>query len=331
MSKKTIIFASLILSILALTYYLFRPLSNIPPPAEFDCIEISEGSFISMDSLPLPQHIYGMGLTYRDHLVETASEYDPDILPPIFLKKLHTITEDGSDVKYPGRIDIIQAAAELEKEVAEKLEAEYEDLSPLLDYEVELGMVLLDSVLPGELEDEDFVPPLGFFIANDLSARSVLILGEGSPLRYDYWGAAKSFQGFLPLSESVWIPNDPKSNSIPCIIIETFVNGEKRQSENTDNMIYTPSEMLRFIHSKYPDHPIKKGDMILTGTAGGVAIATPRALVRLSHLLRFDRYQKLSAKLSSDQSRFLKPGDKVEIRGEGFYPVTVEITEGKNQ
>ncbi len=329
MSKSTIIFASLLLLILALIYYLFRPLSNIPPPADFNCMKISEGSFIPMDSLPSPKYIYGMGLTYRDHLVETASEYDPNVIPPIFLKNLHTLTGDGSKVKYPDKKDIIQAAAKLEKEVGEKLEAGYEDLSPLLDYEVELGMILLDTVLPEELEENDFIPPLGFFIANDLSARSVLILGEGSPLRYDYWGAAKSFQGFLPLSDSVWIPDDPGSNSIPCIRIETFVNGEKRQSENTDNMIYTPLEMLRFIHSKYPNHPMNKGDMVLTGTAGGVAIATPRALVRLSHLLGFDRFQKLSAKLSSDQSLFLKPGDEVEIRGEGFKSVSVEITESK--
>jgi len=325
MSKKTIIYVFFLLVILSLAYYLYRPLSNIPPPADFNCMNISDGNFIPMDSLPSPRYIYGMGLTYRDHLIETASEYDPTVLPPIFLKKLHTLTGNGSKVKYPGMYDIISATAEIEKEVTKILQTKYENLSPLLDYEVELGMVLLDSILPEELEKDDFIPPLGFFIANDLSARSVLILGEGSPFRYEYWGAAKSFEGFLPISDQVWVPDDPKSNSIPCIRIETYVNGTRRQSENTDNMIYTPLEMLRFIKTKYPDHPMNKGDMVLTGTAGGVAIATPRALVRLSHLLGFDRFQKLSAKLGSDQSQFLKPGDLVEIKGEGFDLVGVII------
>jgi 2-keto-4-pentenoate hydratase/2-oxohepta-3-ene-1,7-dioic acid hydratase in catechol pathway len=90
-------------------------------------------------------------------------------------------------------------------------------------------------------------------------------------------------------------------------------------------MIFTPLEMLRFIHQKYPDIPLQKGDMVLTGTAGGVAVATPRALVRLSNLLGFDRYKKLSLKLDGDLSGFLQAGDVVQIRGEGFSNVENKI------
>ena len=100
------------------------------------------------------------------------------------------------------------------------------------------------------------------------------------------------------------------------------MNGEVRQSQTTDDMIFTPLEMLRFIQQKYPKEPLQRGDLILTGTPGGVAIATPRALVRLSNLLGFDRYKKLSVKLGGDLSDFLKSGDVVEIRGEGFETVS---------
>ena len=130
---------------------------------------------------------------------------------------------------------------------------------------------------------------------------------------------------FLPVGGQVWIPNAPRSNTIPCVKIETYVNGKVRQSQTTDNMIYTPLEMLRFIAQKYPMNQLKRGDMVLTGTPGGVAIATPRALVRLSNLLGFDRYKKLSIKQGGDLSGFLKAGDIVEVSGEGLGKIRTKI------
>ncbi|MEL6255072.1 MAG: fumarylacetoacetate hydrolase family protein [Bacteroidota bacterium] len=325
MKARKIIISSLFFLIGLLAYYLLRPLSEIPQPANFTCLEMSEGSFISTDSLPAARNIYGMGLTYSQHLIETASEFDPDAIPPIFRKKLSSLASDGDPVKLPTHEEMIEGVQELETEVEEKVSADFEALDPMLDYEVELGFVLLESIQADQLKDDTFVPKLGFFISNDLSARSLALLGEGSPLKYEYWGVSKSFPAFLPISDEVWVPNSPTANSIPCIRIETYVNGEQRQSQTTDNMIFTPLEMLRFINQKYPNDPLLAGDMVLTGTPGGVAIATPRALVRLSNLLGFDRYRKLSVKQGGDLSAFLKAGDKVEIRGEGFPSITNEI------
>ena len=325
MRLTKMILTIILLVITGLAYYLFRPLSNIPAPANFTCLKIEDGTFIARDSLPLPQNIYGMGLTYRKHLVETAAEFDPTALPPIFKKKLNSLTSHGEKVQLPTQEALIAAAGALEEDVAAKLSADFNKLSPMLDYEVELGFVLLDNITADDLEADDFIPKLGFFIANDLSARSIGLLGEGTALRYEYWGISKSFPGFLPLSDQVWIPNHPTSNTIPCVSLETYVNGDVRQSQTTDNMIYTPLEMLRFIQQKYPNTPLQKGDMVLTGTPGGVAVATPRALVRLSNLLGFDRYKKLSIKLKGDLSGFLKAGDVVEVRGEGLGSVSNEM------
>jgi len=316
-----LLFAALITGFI---FYLFRPLSNIPEPNTFTCVDLENGSFIPRDSLSIPTNIYGMGLTYSDHLVETASTYDPDAIPPIFRKSLHTLTADQAQVRLPTKSELRSASGSLEQEVSEVIE-DVDNLSTMLDYEVELGFVLLESIKSEDLERDDFVPQLGFFIANDLSSRSIAILGEGSDLKYEYWGVSKSFPGFLPISQEVWVPNIAGVNSIPCIRIETYVNGEVRQSQTTDNMIFTPLQMLRFIQEKYPNAALQKGDMVLTGTPGGVAIATPKAIVRLSNLLGVSRYKKLAVKLGGDQSAFLKEGDVVEIRGDGFQPVAVEI------
>ena len=84
--------------------------------------------------------------------------------------------------------------------------------------------------------------------------------------------------------------------------------------------------MLRFIHAKYPDAPLSKGTLVLTGTPGGVALRTPRWLARLSDLLGLGRFKKLSAKLNGDTSRFLSPGTTVLVRGQGLGEVGVQIT-----
>jgi 2-keto-4-pentenoate hydratase/2-oxohepta-3-ene-1,7-dioic acid hydratase in catechol pathway len=325
MNTKKIILGIVILLVVGLVYYLFRPLYNIPAPANFTCLDIKDGVFISKDSLPKPQNIYGMGLTYQKHMAETSAEYDPNVLPPIFKKELHSVAGNNAKIKLPTKAEMINATEKLDKEVADKLRKDFDNLSPMLDYEVELGFVLLESISKEDLNNDNFVPQLGYFIANDVSERGLSLLGEGSPLRYDFWGLSKSFPNFLPMSDKIWIPNQPSSNSIPCIKIETYVNGVVRQSETTDNMIFTPLEMLRLIARKYPNVTFQKGDMVLTGTPGGVAIATPRALVRMSNLLGFDRYKKLSLKLNGDLSPFLKKGDKVEVRGQGFESIQSEI------
>ncbi len=328
MTSKNIILFSFLLLALGFVYYLLRPLNNIPDPAEFHCLDMSEGSYIPMDSISPPGNIYAMGLTYRDHLVETAAEFDPDVLPPIFKKKHHALTRHETQVRVPKREKMIAAVKEMDPAAAEKLRDEFEHFSPLLDYEVELGFVLLEDINRQNLEDEDYIPLLGYFIANDLSARSVGLLGEGMPDRYDYWGLSKSFPGFLPVSDKIWIPQNPGPASIPCVRLETLVNGEVRQSLTTDNMIYTPKEMLGFILKKYPDASLNRGDLVLTGTGGGVAIATPRALVRLSYLLGFDRFRKLKVKLRGDHSRFLKAGDIVEIRSQELGVVQNKLVAG---
>ena len=59
---------------------------------------------ISRDSLPAPRNIYGMGLTYSQHLQETAATFDPDVPPPIFKKSLNSLSFDGEKVKIPGNL-----------------------------------------------------------------------------------------------------------------------------------------------------------------------------------------------------------------------------------
>ncbi|MGB5285943.1 MAG: hypothetical protein WBN29_15635 [Polyangiales bacterium] len=44
----------------------------------------------------------------------------------------------------------------------------------------------------------------------------------------------------------------------------------------------------------------------------------PRWLVRLSSLVRLNRFAKLATKLDGDTTRFLGVGDEVTVRGQGL-------------
>ena len=315
--------AAVLLSIAALGYFLLRPLSDVPVPAELHCYDLGQGAYVPLDA---PNQAFGIGLSYAGHIEETASSFDRDASPPVFVKSRSSFARTGAEVPFPTPGLLIQRADALELGLGETLRSDFPDLAPLLDYEVEMGLVLLEDIDPSRLDDPSFAPRLGFFIANDLSARSIGILGEGRPNRYAYWGLSKSFPGFMPVAEKAWMPENPEPNGIPCVEIESLVNGEVRQHQSTADLIYTPVQMLRFVHAEFPEAPLSKGTIVLTGTPGGVAMRTPRWLVRLSNLVGLSRFRKLATKLDGDASRFLEVGDEVTVRGQGLGKVSVTIT-----
>lgn len=327
MNKVTAIFGIvLLLALVVFGYYLVRPLAHKPTPAHFHCYDIAQGTYVPLD--PPPQ-AFGVGLSYAAHIEETASDFDVNATPPIFRKQPRALVRTGATVVTPETDELVAAAESLEPGLGEALRKDRRELSPLLDYEGEMGFVLLDDIDPASLDDAGFAPQVGFFIANDLSARTIAILGEDQSNRFGYWGVSKSFPGFMPVADRAWVPSEAKPNGIPCVVIETTVNDELRQKQSTDNLIYTPVQMLRFIRTKYPNTPLHKGTLVLTGTPGGVALTTPRWLARLSNLLGLSRFTKLAAKLDGDTSRFLHPDDRVVVSGEGLGKVSVVIAEGE--
>ena len=81
----------------------------------------------------------------------------------------------------------------------------------------------------------------------------------------------KTLDGFAPIgpyfvsSDLVGNPNNLK--------IETRVNGEIRQSSNTNDFIFNVQQMVSYI-SKY--WTLEPGDIIFTGTPQGVILGMPK-------------------------------------------------------
>ena len=78
----------LLILISILSYYIFRPISSKPTPANFICLKEADGDFQTIETKP--NHIYGIGLSYAKHIEESASEFDPNALPVVFRKDLNT-------------------------------------------------------------------------------------------------------------------------------------------------------------------------------------------------------------------------------------------------
>jgi len=329
--KRILLFlvAGAVIVVTGLTYWLFRPLPNVPQPATFHCLPTGpdNGSLVALDLDPV--RVYGMGLTYSGHIEETASTHDPDLSPPVFSKAPGSIIIGDGVVVMPTRQDWLASAERLEPGLGDSLDAEFLNLPVLLDYEVELGFVLLEDVSAAQLADPGYAPELGYFVANDLSSRSFQVLGHRQENRYDYWGAAKSFPGFTPLGSLMWVPMTQQSNSVLCTTLITTVDGEVRQRKSTADLIYTPKQMLGFIAEAFPDAPLARGDMVLTGTPSGVALAVPRWRVRFAKLAGFSRMKALASVIDTYEkdSRFLQPGDRVTVSSPFLGESTVLITE----
>ena len=148
-------------------------------------------------------------------------------------------------------------------------------VSDQLDYEAELVAVIGTRCRHVARRDAPDVIA-GYAVGNDVSVRdwqrktTQFLLG-------------KSFDGHAPVGP--WITTsdevDPHALGIRCL-----VNGEVRQSSNTRNLIFNVYDMVEELSKAMTLEP---GDLIFTGTPGGVAAAmTPPKWLRAGDVVRVE-------------------------------------------
>jgi 2-keto-4-pentenoate hydratase/2-oxohepta-3-ene-1,7-dioic acid hydratase in catechol pathway len=306
--------------------YVFWPMINTPTPDDCDCLVVNSKAGKMVPLKVDRKNLYGIALTYPGIIYQSGSEYHPGQMPPVFRKRQQAITT-GNKVKYPNQKTILDQIDYIEAGLSSALRDKFKTLPVLMDYEVELGIVVLDDISRDQLADPTFSPKLGYFLANDLQSITFGILGVGTKLESEYFDAKGSFSGFLPLSKIMWIPESKKADSTLCIDITTTVNDELRQKQNTKNRIYSNKEILGFVLRKFNKERLTKGTAIITGSPAGVANKSSRWKRRLGKLLKIDRFTKLSSVFNAAEqhNKFLKPGDVVVIEGSLFGSIRTEI------
>lgn len=271
--------------------------------------------------LPPPRTIIAAGLTYKSHLAELGMP-DPEE-PEVFVKELASWAPDAGRVVLPSFRALCAAAEAVEPGLAAALRGRFATFPILLDYEAELGIAVLSPAKRSDLAAGK-LPRMGWFVANDLTSRALQLLGEGRPSTAPYWSAAKSFPGFLPVLNKVWVPTAASGDLVPSVNLRTLVNGQLRQDALTSDLAFRPSQLLAAAAASL-GRDLDAGDVVLTGTPGGVALRAPRWKRRLSRLL--DRFGKLEAALQLyvDGAGFLRAGDRVTVEADHLGARTVEI------
>lgn len=139
------------------------------------------------------------------------------------------------------------------------------DMAGRVDYEAELGVVIgkkARKVPPERALDH----VLGYTCFNDVTARD-LQKKDGQ------WTRAKSFDTFAPVGPAIVTGLDPSA-----LKVESRINGELRQSGNTSDLIFGVPELIHFISSVMTLRP---GDIIATGTPGGIGPMAPGDVVEV--------------------------------------------------
>jgi 2-keto-4-pentenoate hydratase/2-oxohepta-3-ene-1,7-dioic acid hydratase in catechol pathway len=277
------------------------------------------------EDLPPLGAIFAAGLTYRAHAKETGGDTDASAPPPMFEKAAASWLPAGERVATPSTEAMFAALDRVEPGLATQLRERYPFLPALLDYEVELGIVVLAKAPRASLS-AGALPRIGWFVVNDLTARACQILGEGQQDAMPYWSAAKSFAGFAPVTPRCWI-GDRNEDMPPAVQLATRVNGVSRQDSAAADLMYRPSQLLAAA-AQLAGRDLDVGDVVLTGTPSGVAMAVPRWKRKLAELM-LDRFGKLEAAIDmyASGAGFLRPGDTVEIEASflGARAVTIDL------
>ncbi len=186
------------------------------------------------------------GLNYADHIRETGR--DVPTFPTLFGKFNDTLAGAFDTIDLPLNSDRV-------------------------DWEAELA-VIVGSPLDHASEEEAQLAIAGYCIANDLSMRDW-------QQRTVQWMQGKVFTATTPLGpELVTIDEfDPtRPNAIVCEVAGTVV-----QASTTDELVFSAQHLLSYI-SQFT--ALSPGDVVLTGTPGGVGMAaTPPQYLEHGDLL----------------------------------------------
>jgi acylpyruvate hydrolase len=178
-----------------------------------------------------PGKIVCVGANYADHIAEMGRE--PPEFPTLFAKYTDALV---------GAREVIVMPV----------------VSERVDWEAELTVVIGRDVR--HANDQHAAAAIaGFTIANDISMRDW-------QNRTVEWLQGKTFEHSTPVGPFLVTP-DELGGSAPDLEITCEVDGVRRQHSRTSDLVFGPAAIVAYISEIVTLRP---GDLILTGTPGGV-------------------------------------------------------------
>ncbi len=226
------------------------------------------------------QQFICQGVNYRSHVEESGLKISNFPFNTIFTKAPSCITAADAAVVRPAHVK-------------------------LLDYEVELGVVLRRSLPPGiTVRPNELGQWLaGVTIVNDLSARDV-------QLPHGQFYKGKSYRGFGPVGPGLVLLTPDEWNRWPELHLRLSVNSQLRQDGYCSEMIHPPAATLTELAGM---HDVNAGDLIATGTPAGCAARSPGKLTAwvLKHLVSDAAKWRLFINKARSNPAYLRPGDRI--------------------
>jgi 2-keto-4-pentenoate hydratase/2-oxohepta-3-ene-1,7-dioic acid hydratase in catechol pathway len=270
---------------------------NIIEEDNVECISFNEVTILS--PVTKPARIICQGVNYSSHRSEAGLEASRPPYNMIFSKADSSLCGAYSDIIRPSHVR-------------------------LLDYELELGLVIGRNITePVDVTDDnlhDYIA--GLVIVNDVSARDVQI-PQGQ------WLKGKSYRTFCPTGPFLYLLDKEELPLIHDLKLELWVNEELRQSVNSNQLLYKPAETIVEL-SNVMDLSI--GDLLVTGTGGGVALnVSPEVNTLLSNLsVPYEHKVDLLVARQLEGNKYLKDGDIIRCQIKSANGV-IDLGEQKNK
>lgn len=199
--------------------------------------------------VPRPQKVLAIGLNYADHIAESG-QAKPE--RQIWFSKLPNAVNGPHD---PIEIPKVSAA---------------------VDYEAELVFIIAKRCRHVTKEEASGVI-FGYCAGNDVSVRDW-------QFHTAQWLLGKSFDTHAPFGP--WIATADEVGDPHTLGIRCLVNGVLKQNSNTKNLVFNVFDQIALLSQAMTLEP---GDVIFTGTPGGVGMAAkPPAYLKAGDTVRIE-------------------------------------------
>ncbi len=206
----------------------------------WDGREVSPDEKLSWLAPVTPSIVVAIGLNYKDHAAEMKKALPAE--PLVFLKPASSVIGPDEPIRHP-------------------------EWAGRVDHEAEMAIVIGRRASRVKAADAmQYV--LGVTCLCDVTAREL-------QTRDVQYSRAKGFDTFAPIGPCIAVGLDPSN-----LEIEGWVNGERRQQSNTNQLIFPVPELVEHVTRFMTLQP---GDIITTGTPSGVGPLVPgdRMMVKL--------------------------------------------------
>ncbi len=194
-----------------------------------------------------PGKIFAIGLNYADHIAESNMEAPAN---QVWFTKAQT------SINGPYAPILIAKGGQY------------------VDYEVELVAVIGRRGRNINKADAG-AHVFGYCVGNDVTERYW-------QHRTPQWSLGKSFDTHAPIGP--WITTADEVSEPHALGLRCFVNGQKRQDSNTKHLVFNIWEQIEHLSQAMTLEP---GDLIFTGTPGGVGAAMdPRQFLKAGDIVR---------------------------------------------